>query len=280
VIARGSYIQHVLHAYWDESGHAHDSGCQYLAVAGLIATVEDWNRFEVEWARALADFGVAELHMRDYAHSTGEYSAWKGDEPRRRAFMARLLKVIARVKPRILGAAMALEPWRQLTAEQRARFIDAYFPCMQECVRLSAIHADVFHETVGLTFARVSEFAGRTPQLWDVLRRSASIQGDRLGTMATDEPRTCLPLQAADLVAYEAYKAAPILHHGTPTQLRAPLQALISIDRHTWISLFDQEQLRWQAAAAEEAERAAITERDRLREARERRTPTPESHAS
>jgi hypothetical protein len=253
----------VLHAYWDESGHAQDLGCRYVAVAGLIATVEGWHRFEGDWSRVLADFGVAALHMRDYAHSTGEYIAWKGDEPRRRAFMRNLLEAIGRATPHIMGAVMALEPWRRLTAEQRARFIDPYFPCMQECVRQSAIHADVFDEEVCLTFARVGEFAGRTPQLWDVLRRSASIEGRCLSAMSTGDPQTCLPLQAADLVAYEAYKAAPTLHAGTATDLRMPFRALVSFDPHAWISIFDEGDLRWQAAAAEEVERAAIAERDR-----------------
>jgi hypothetical protein len=49
-----------------------------LAVAGFIAHASLWALFEKQWKKVLRKFGVSSLHMKDFAHSTGEYKAWKG----------------------------------------------------------------------------------------------------------------------------------------------------------------------------------------------------------
>ena len=53
-----------LTGYFDESGT--HTGSRAVAVAGYVSTVEQWERFEVEWQAALAEFGVPYFHMADF----------------------------------------------------------------------------------------------------------------------------------------------------------------------------------------------------------------------
>jgi hypothetical protein len=82
--------------YFDASGSPDST--KVLSMAGFIAPVGQWAVFERDWKNALDQFGVTRLHMREFAHSVGQYAGWKGDEARRRQFLARL---IAEVKVRV-----------------------------------------------------------------------------------------------------------------------------------------------------------------------------------
>jgi hypothetical protein len=60
--------------------------------------------------------------MREFAHSVGEFSSWKGDEQRRRRFLARLISVIrARVR-HSFASAVVMDDYR--TVDLRYRLSD------------------------------------------------------------------------------------------------------------------------------------------------------------
>jgi len=54
-------------AYFDESGSPVEG--KALVVAGYVASVEQWLKFDDEWRETLACEGVKRFHMRDFAHS-------------------------------------------------------------------------------------------------------------------------------------------------------------------------------------------------------------------
>ena len=67
-----------------------------LVVAGLVSTQEGWHEFERGWNRLLDIYGVSNLHMKDFAHSRGEFSEWKGDERKRKGFLSSLIDIMER----------------------------------------------------------------------------------------------------------------------------------------------------------------------------------------
>ena len=69
----------MLTAHFDES-----CGGGFVVVGGWIASVEEWDRFEIDWKLFLIDYKVPYLHMKEYAHSVGPYKKWK-DSPHFRA---------------------------------------------------------------------------------------------------------------------------------------------------------------------------------------------------
>jgi hypothetical protein len=76
----------MVRAYLDDSGKLDDPNTEVIVVAGCIAKVEDWEKFDPEWLRVLKDFGVREFHLKDLAHRKGDFKGW--DESRRKAFSA------------------------------------------------------------------------------------------------------------------------------------------------------------------------------------------------
>lgn len=76
----------IFTVYCDASGHP--DGTKVLAVAGFIAAVDQWLEFERNWKETLEKkVGVSSLHMKNFAHSSSEFSDWKGNEAKRRDFL-------------------------------------------------------------------------------------------------------------------------------------------------------------------------------------------------
>ena len=80
----------MFHSYGDTSGTQSSPDGKTLVSVGVVATDTRWERFDGRWMAMMREFGVTELHMRDFAHSTGQYKLWKGDEPKRAEFLRRL----------------------------------------------------------------------------------------------------------------------------------------------------------------------------------------------
>jgi hypothetical protein len=86
----------MMTAYFDESGDPDNYG---VVVSGFAGTVDQWVGFESDWKQAHVDFGLPDpaihpFHMKDFAHSNKVFKDWKGDEPRRKHFMSRLITII------------------------------------------------------------------------------------------------------------------------------------------------------------------------------------------
>lgn len=87
----------MLHAFFDDSGHAHDPNETVCCIGGCISPGEAWDQLKQEWVRVLEEFRVPFLHMREFAHSTGIFKdGWKGDEPKRKAFLSALMNIMDR----------------------------------------------------------------------------------------------------------------------------------------------------------------------------------------
>lgn len=77
---------------WCEDGKLHD----FTFVCGYIASVEQWERFEIDWRLFLAKYDVTAFHMKHFAHSVGEFTKWKDNKwkPTRDNFMADAAEII------------------------------------------------------------------------------------------------------------------------------------------------------------------------------------------
>ena len=102
-------------AYFDGSGSP-DEG-KALVVAGYLATVDQWLEFNREWTECLTSEGVSAFHMRDFAHSLREFATWKGDEPRRRRFLERLIRIVKMRVRKSIANAVLLDAYNSVNAE-------------------------------------------------------------------------------------------------------------------------------------------------------------------
>lgn len=108
-------------AYFDASGHP--DGTDVLSVAGFIAHASQWVLFESRWEKVLAKFGVSSLHMKDFAHSTGKYKTWKGDETKRRAFLSALIRIIQKTARHSFASSLYLPDYRAIDSAHNIRAV-------------------------------------------------------------------------------------------------------------------------------------------------------------
>ena len=242
---------HMLAGYWDESGHADDPQCHHLGIGGLIAPASRWARFEIMWRATLNAFDLSYFHTVDFVNYTGAFSdrdAWP--ETRRRALMARLLDAIAEARPSVHAALSSLTAWRGLAPKEQGLFQDPWFCCLQECVRLASAHCVVDRERIDMVFSQQTEFVGKAAQLWGLMKQSSWPGFGSIGAFAMDDMRRVLPLQAADLVAYEAVKSIGDASGTVRHPARYPFRALVGIDPNAFIVYIDASYLAWQVEGA------------------------------
>ena len=102
--------------YFDTAGSESAANGTMLVTVGVVAERSKWTRFDRRWLRVLDAEGVRGLHMREFAHSTGQYKEWKGDELRRAAFLQALVKEIKRGINTGFVSALVLADYRALDA--------------------------------------------------------------------------------------------------------------------------------------------------------------------
>jgi hypothetical protein len=244
----------LLEAYWDESGRADDPNCSYLSLSGLVGAAKNWSLFSQAWQAALDGSGLPYFHMRDFANYKGAFKdrrEWS--EERRQDLLNQLLAAIAVAAPSIHGAVVDLAAWRALTDAERGLWKhNPWYCCMQECVRLLGVHCGVGQLDARCVFSQQAEFRGTAAALWAVLRQTDWIGCDRIGEFQMADMRTVLPLQAADLVAYELTRFGKTRARGEIP--RYPLRVLLGIDPHAFVSQVDAAKLREQIDGAMSAE--------------------------
>ena len=102
-------------AYFDASSDRADF--PVLTVAGAVAPVKKWSRFEHQWKAVLAVENVSEFHATDFHASKGEYRNWKGDTARRGAFLRRLQKIIKDNTNKLFIASVELDAWSEVNRD-------------------------------------------------------------------------------------------------------------------------------------------------------------------
>ena len=78
-----------------------------VVVAGFIAPIDQWLKFEQAGKNVSLSSALTSLHMKHFAHSRGEYSKWKDDEKKRQAFLGKLIKIIKRRTARSFASAVS-----------------------------------------------------------------------------------------------------------------------------------------------------------------------------
>lgn len=220
-----------LRAYFDESGKFNDPRETVTCIGGCIAPVPAWEKFEPAWNAILKKFGVSHLHMKHFAHSTGEYKGWT--EEKRRALMRQLLSVMEGHIRKPIGAVLPLSQYAELTPAQKEILPDPYVMCFQDCLSLAGMVADELYDRqaiVQLIFATRQKGDGAARQAYQLCKEKLPI-GSRLASISFKTPFEVPPLQAADLVAYELTqlgrdmldpKSSPL------EEMRWPMQELVA----------------------------------------------------
>jgi hypothetical protein len=189
----------VLKAYMDESGtHA---GSPVVTVAAYFARPRVWQGWTKEWNRAKRPIKV--VHASDCNNLTGEFAGW--DRERRDAWVAELLPVIPR--HRIMGVAVgihmdAFHREMQSRPDLRKLFGTPYTACFQWTVQTVMDMVGDWDARMSVSFIHeVNDYHSEANEAFRFIRDR---YGDRARGLSFTDKGDYVPLQAADVLAYEA----------------------------------------------------------------------------
>jgi hypothetical protein len=215
--------------YLDTSGSGLDPLIKALSVGGFVGDEAAWAEFEPQWEAILTRFGVSELHMRDYAHSVGEFESWKGNVEKRADFMAQLGALIKGSDIQPIGATMPLSVYRLFNryyCVQEALGAPHAF-ASQVAIAMSAQWRDVNHVGEPMVFY-VEKGDNQQEDLrrvlarviWDAGYAAEPIIHPKRWTDRHGVVHRVIPFQACDFIAYEQAKAVTDMITKRKTQLR------------------------------------------------------------
>jgi len=214
----------MLRAYMDDSGTHNDS--PYCLIAGYWGGINQWRQFEHERQRVLRAYNVPEFHAWEYwardknKERVGPYKGW--DDTRRKTFLFALLTIIGKYKIYPFAHGVSRSEWNKRSTEERKLLCggergnltapnNPMFMAFQTCVIRTSAYCD---PDVAMHFVLDSN---QNTDAWAsicyvelkrLLARAGDPMADRLGDLTFSESIRALPLQAADLLAYEAFKYA------------------------------------------------------------------------
>jgi len=194
-------------AYMDETGHAADDAQMFCGMAGLLAPAYKWKVFEDNWNAVLKEFGIPYFHMKEFAHSEGVFEGWKGNETKRRDLFNKLLNKIAAIRAVPVGSITSLDAYRNLTPEDQVVHHDPYLRSLMDCSGLPGFVLQNQPSKVkfAVVFSQQAEFSHRAKRVYQMISQYFSF-GQRMMYPDFKDMRDLVPLQAADIIAYELHR--------------------------------------------------------------------------
>lgn len=213
--------------YFDTSG-SRTSG-NIMAVAGAIASVKQWDEFDIHWKLILEKVGIDEFHMTDFVGHFGSFKdeKWKLNNGFSENFLKKLVNSICRHVSHIPIMLIYLDDWREINQEYQLKE-SGYSPlalagasCIAMIHSWSERHRIAF-DTVNIIFERGDLDRG---DLIDLARRDLGIILPPFGH------KKLRPLQACDLIAWEAAFAEKQLikahSHASEVSLRPSIREIV-----------------------------------------------------
>jgi len=198
----------MISCYFDDSGKESDLDNRIVCAAGYMALDDFWNMFDQAWAGHLLKHKISWLHMKDFMLSHDEYAAkgWSWGEKHK--VLQEFINVIKATHLTGLAVAVDADGWRKIPEELTRREGNAQEFCFMRLMRMVIQRMKIsrprdyvavfFDCDKAFTSARFKRFIG--------VRDHDIDAGHYLQSFTIAEPHTHLPLQAADLLAWETRK--------------------------------------------------------------------------
>lgn len=244
----------VLDAYFDDSG-THD-GSPVVSVAGYLGLPAKWVSFETEWKLAMSEFGLNHFGMADYSNRAKPYCYWTEEE--RYARLERLMKISNAYALGSVGIAVPTESFNRVMSEKAKRISGGpYGLAATACfLRVANLVKSLSSEAwVAYIFESGTRGAGEVLKVFQENERDESQKHElRLLSLRFENKRQFVPLQAADIVAYETYRQLPKQLGTDPRPPRFPiLNQLLTIPKD-WGYLEEEELRKWNEVISQKEE--------------------------
>lgn len=203
-------------AYCDESYGGDHRTTPYYVVAGFCGPTNAWERFETYWKDTMRELRITQfgLHASKCANGAKPYHELTAEQ--RREIQHRMIVDIRASRP-LMGVYAAVDmkafrPRRKTISDylgkDHKKYNEPHVIAMRSCVQLMAqLTEDAHHDKLAFIFDRNKEFGRRAFEWYNLDVRNPLISyHTRLGPFTEDDRMISVGLQAADLLAYSAYR--------------------------------------------------------------------------
>ena len=203
VLSDGDGIVAVFKVYMDESG-VHD-GSPVVTVGAYLARPREWKKWTTQWNIAKRPIKI--FHAADAANLQGEFKGWQDSD--RDELVKRLLPVIAeRPMPGIVIGIHLHEYNKVLQArpDLEGLFGTPYAACFQWLVQTIMFHQTNSDRRDRIAFVHeCNNFQGEALEAFNYVKTYSNPNECPIGILF-GEKKDYVPLQAADVLAYEGNK--------------------------------------------------------------------------
>ena len=213
----------MLVAYFDESG-THGNQSRVTTIAGLVGDSIEWSRLESPWKKRLG--AIACFHATDCAATKLDFKHLS--KPEAAGLMEDMAALISDRNLVAIGASVYHDDWNYgASVKLKAQFRSPYHFCvslaiMQAC-KVSNDYAG--GDPVAFVFAEQNQYDEYSRTIHDVFRSNDDFPN--AGHFGFGKPKCVLPLQAADLYAYETYRE--LLYQLDTPNMHAPERSPMKI---------------------------------------------------
>lgn len=151
--------------------------------------------------------------MNKIESGTGEYEEW--DKNKKEAFLDKAMMVMERYCLKYLGAVVPLEEFKRLDMVSKGKLQDPYFVALEDTILNAGCIADELfphsdRECIEILCDREEKFQAKALKVFNACEKDIRF-GHRLAAFGFGRMDRVLPLQAADLVAYELLRCGRML---------------------------------------------------------------------
>lgn len=211
----------VFIAYFDESGN--ESDCDAMGFAGLVAPVKNWDKFEPKWKARLRRAGIDcskyGFHSADFEGGYKPFNApkWQ-DKFYKTAFFSDLASFVD--KAVVFATTHAADHERQ-----RACYAFLMMQCLRDIVSWVKLPKG---EKIACIFDRNAKVEHYARSLFSKIKEEARHYDHVFEGPDWKNKLEFIPLQAADMVAYEGFRVTLDVGIGGKTHLRHQLKPIFS----------------------------------------------------
>jgi hypothetical protein len=193
----------VLEMYMDESG-THD-GSPTIVVAGYLGRPEAWRDWTEKWTAALGSTKV--YHAVDAQNLTGEFEGWTSAEVGE--LVKKLLPITAGAEIAATAVAMDLRVFETAMKgrdDLKKLFGTPYIACLQWAMQAILNMAANVRNSEAIAFIHENNnFHTQAYECFSWIKENTN-RGDNVISLTFGGKKEYVPLQAADILAYESNK--------------------------------------------------------------------------
>ena len=207
----------VLYAYIDETGL--NPQAKSVTVAGLVAPLQQWMQIQARWSKRMRATGIDTFHAQP---CRGGHKDFKGmSEPDRNQLYEDLAQIASESQPQPVAGSVSKSAWdgAEKTEVFADRYPSHYSFCFDLCLTAINRIAEEEGRRVIVIYAVNEQYLPRAQQVAQVYEASQRYLKWIAGCIP-NTPAAVVPLQVADMLAYEVY------HHHQNASTRPPSDLL------------------------------------------------------